>query len=163
MIGQPQANLRKILIFDPLFAAAAQIELLAADESVALSRSGRYHRSTDSHGGHAVSKDQLAIFLFTALLASAALLTSAFGSLYSVYGRFITESASICVTIWWICYTITATVFVITITAGTVLAFLSPLIDSVAYFIKYALYLVLVVMNVAPLTVSWRMFQDGRA
>jgi hypothetical protein len=96
------------------------------------------------------------------LLASAALLASAFGSLYS-YGRFITESAPICVTIRWISYAITATVLVITITAGTVLAFLSPLIDSLACFIKYALYLVLVMINVTPLTVSWRMFQDGRA
>jgi hypothetical protein len=110
----------------------------------------------------AVSKDQLATFLFTALLASAALLSSAFGSLYSVYARFITESARICITIRWICYTITATVLVVTIAAGTVLACLSPLIDSVAWFIKGVLYVVLVVLNVTPLTVSWRMFQDGR-
>lgn len=112
---------------------------------------------------NAVPTNQLAVFLFTALLASAALLSSAFGSLYSVYGRFITESASICVTIRWICYAIAATVLVITIAAGTVLAFLSPLIDSITCFIKYVLYLVLVVMNLTPLTVSWRMFQDGRA
>ena len=66
-------------------------------------------------------------------------------------------------TIRWICYAIAVTVLVITIAAGTVLAFLSPLIDSIACFIKYVLYLVLVVMNLSPLTVSWRMFQDGRA
>jgi hypothetical protein len=112
---------------------------------------------------NAVPKEQLAAFLFTALLASASLLASAFGNLYSVYARFITEGAPICISIRWICYAIAATVLVITIAAGTVLVFLSPLIDGIAWFIKYVLYLILVLVNVTPLTISWRMFQDGRA
>jgi hypothetical protein len=41
---------------------------------------------------NAVTKEQLAAVLFTAL-ASASLLASAFGNLYSVYARFITEGA----------------------------------------------------------------------
>lgn len=81
---------------------------------------------------NAVPKEQLAAFLFTALLASASLLASAFGNLYSVYARFITEGAPICITIRWICYTIAATVLVTTIAAGTVLVFLSPLMDGIA-------------------------------
>jgi hypothetical protein len=112
---------------------------------------------------NAVPKEQLAAFLFTALLASASLLASAFGNLYSVYARFISEGAPICISIRWICYAIAATVLVITIAAGTVLVFLSPLIDGIAWFIKYVLYLILVLVNLTPLTLSWRMFQDGRA
>ena len=108
-------------------------------------------------------KEQLAAFLFTALLASASLLASAFGNLYSVYARFITEGAPICSTIRCVCYVITATVLVITIAAGVVLASLSPQIDSIAWFIKYVLYLILVLVNLTPLTISWRMFQDGSA
>jgi hypothetical protein len=112
---------------------------------------------------NAMPKEQLAAFLFTALLASASLLTSAFGNLYSVYARFITEGAAICITIRGICYTIAATVLIITIAAGTVLVFLSPLMDDIAWFIKYVLYLILALINVTPLIISWRMFQDGRA
>ena len=110
-----------------------------------------------------VAKEQLAAFLFTALLASASLLASAFGNLYSVYARFITEHAPICITIRWICYTIAATVVVITVACGTVLAYLSPSIDGIAWFIKYVLYLILALINITPITISWRMFQDGRA
>lgn len=110
-----------------------------------------------------VPKEQLAAFLFTALLASASLLASAFGNLYSVYARFITDHAPICITIRWICYTIAATVLIITVASGTILAVLSPLIDGIAWFIKYVLYLILALINVTPITISWRMFQDGRA
>jgi hypothetical protein len=110
-----------------------------------------------------VAKEQLAAFLFTALLASASLLASAFGNLYSVYARFITEAAPICITIRRICYTIAATVLVISFTAAIILASLSPLIDSIVWFIKYVLYLILILINVTPLTISYRMFQDGRA
>lgn len=110
-----------------------------------------------------VSKEQLAAFLFTALLASASLFASAFGNLYSVYARFINDGAAICITIRWVCYAITATVLVITIADATVLAFLSPLMDGIAWFIKYVLYLILALVNVTPVTISWRMFQDGRA
>jgi hypothetical protein len=110
-----------------------------------------------------VAKEQLAAFLFTALLASASLLASAFGNLYSVYARFISEHAPICITIRRICYSIAATVLVITIACGTILVFLSPLIDDIAWFIKYVLCLILVLINVTPITISWRMFQDGRA
>jgi hypothetical protein len=111
----------------------------------------------------AVSKEQLAAFLFTALLASASLLASAFGNLYSVYARFINEHAPICITIRWICYAITGTVLVITLAAGTVLVSLSPLIDEIAVFLKYVLFLILVLINVTPVVISWRMFQDGSA
>jgi hypothetical protein len=110
-----------------------------------------------------VVADQLAAFLFTALLASASLLASAFGNLYSVYARFISDSAPICITIRWICYSIAVTVVVITMTGAIILAFLSPRIDDIAPFIKYVLYLILILINVTPLTISWRMFQDGRA
>ena len=110
-----------------------------------------------------VPKVQLAAFLFTALFASASLLASAFGNLYSVYARFITEGAPICITIRWICYAITATVLVTTIAAGAVLASLSPVIDDIGWFIKYVLYLILILVNVTPLMIAWRMFQDGRA
>jgi hypothetical protein len=110
-----------------------------------------------------VVKEQLAAFLFTALLASASLLASAFGNLYSVYARFITEGATICITIRRICYVITATVVVISIAAAIILASLSPLIDGITWFIKYVLYLILVLVNATPMTISYRMFQDGRA
>jgi hypothetical protein len=110
-----------------------------------------------------MAKEQLAAFLFTALLASASLLYSAFGNLYSVYARFISDSAPICITIRWICYGIAATVLVITVADASILLFLSPLIDSLASFIKYVLYLILALINLTPITISWRMFQDGRA
>lgn len=113
--------------------------------------------------GNPVPKEQLAAFLFTALLASASLLASAFGNLYSVYARFITEAAPICIALRRICYVITATVLVISVTAAIILVFLSPLIDSIACFIKYVLYLILVLINATPMTISYRMFQDGRA
>jgi hypothetical protein len=110
-----------------------------------------------------LAKEQLAAFLFTALLASASLLASAFGNLYSVYARFISEHAPICITIRWICYAIAVTVVVITIACGVILVFLSPSIDEIAWFFKYVLYLVLGLINITPITISWRMFQDGRA
>jgi hypothetical protein len=110
-----------------------------------------------------VAADQLAAFLFTALLASASLLASAFGNLYSVYARFISDAAPICITIRWICYSIAGTVLVITMTGASILVFLSPRIDDIAPFIKYVLYLILILINVTPITISWRMFQDGRA
>jgi len=110
-----------------------------------------------------MAKDQLAAFLFATLLASAALLSAAFGSLYSVYARFITESASICIAIRWICYAITATVLVISITNVIIIACLSPAIDGISWSIKYVLYLVTAMINLTPITVSWRMFRDGQA
>jgi phage-related minor tail protein len=116
------------------------------------------------HRGNAVQpKDQLAAFLFTALLASASLLASAFGNLYSVYARFISEHAPICITIRWVCYAIAATVIIITVACAVILNFLSPSIDGMAWFIKYVLYLILVLINVTPITIAWRMYQDGRA
>ncbi len=110
-----------------------------------------------------MAKEQLAAFLFTALLASASLLASAFGNLYSVYARFITEGAAICITIRRICYLIAFTVFVISVSAGIILTSLLPLIDSIGLFIKYVLYLVLILINATPITISYRMFQDGCA
>jgi hypothetical protein len=109
-----------------------------------------------------LAKEQLAAFLFTALLASASLLASAFGNLYSVYARFITEAAPICITIRRICYVIAATVLLISVAAAIILASLSPLIDDIAWFIKYVLYLILVLINATPITIAYRMFQDGR-
>jgi len=110
-----------------------------------------------------VAKEQLAAFLFTALLASASLLASAFGNLYSVYARFINDHAPICITIRWICYAIAATVLVITVAAGTLLVFLAPLIDGIAVSLTYVLYLILALINVTPIVIAWRMFQDGSA
>jgi hypothetical protein len=109
-----------------------------------------------------LAKEQLAAFLFTALLASASLLASAFGNLYSVYARFITEAAPICITIRRVCYVISATVLVISVAAAIILASLSPAIDGINWFIKYVLYMILVLINATPIIISYRMFQDGR-
>jgi hypothetical protein len=101
--------------------------------------------------------------LFTALLASASLFASAFGNLYSVYARLITDNdvPTIVIRIRRICYAITVTIAVVSVTAGIILAALSSSIDSIAWFVKYVLYLVLVLINITPIMISHGMLKDG--
>jgi len=110
-----------------------------------------------------LAKEQLAAFLFTALLASASLLASAFGNLYSVYARLISdgELPAILMNIRRICYVLTAAIAFISLTDSIILAALWPDIDEIGSYVKYVLYLVLVLINVTPVMISRWMWKDG--
>ena len=110
-----------------------------------------------------MTQEQIAISLFAALLASASLLVSAFGTLYSVYARAVTESSPICYTIRKICYALAFTILLISLTEIRILVFLSLNIEAVVPYLQYVLFLIVGVINVSPMVISWRMYNDNRA
>jgi len=110
-----------------------------------------------------MSEQQLAAFLFSALLASASLLVSAFGNLYSVYVKAVSDELSICKTLRKLCYMLAVTIFVITLTAGGILLFLSQNLDQIIPYLHYIVLLILAIINISPLRISWMMFSDSRA
>ena len=113
-----------------------------------------------------MADEQLAAFLFSALIASASLLASSFGNLYAVYARSVSEMPPppISITIRRICYALAVTVLVITGTCAYIfLTSLAPRIDRISWVIKYPVYLILLLINLAPTMIAGKIFQDGRS
>jgi hypothetical protein len=113
--------------------------------------------------GPPVTETQLEAFLVTALIASGSLLLSVFGNLYSIYTAYSREGgAPICGTLRWLCYCLTLAILVVSVTGIYIICLLSPSLALLAAWVPYALYLVLVLIAVPPLTISWGMRKDAR-
>lgn len=111
------------------------------------------------------AETQAFAFIFSALLASESLLVSVFGSLYAVYGRYMTTAdAQIVQTLRLLCYTIAFTVFLIAILNFYILfALQGGLLTVLPAFFIVLVSIIVIMISVPPLVISWRMYQDGAA
>jgi hypothetical protein len=110
-----------------------------------------------------VNSQQLATFLFSALLASGSLLISAFGNLYTAYLRATAERVTaILPIIRRLCYLIALTVVLISATNLVVAHFLYAALDAIVPHIAIVLYVIVVFIAVPPAIISYRMFKDAR-
>ena len=111
-----------------------------------------------------MTETQLEAFLVSALIASGSLLLSVFGNLYSIYTAYVREGgAPICRTLRWLCYCLTLAIVVVSVTGMYIIYLLSPSLVLLAWWLPYALYLVVVLIAVPPLMISWGMYKDARA
>jgi hypothetical protein len=110
-----------------------------------------------------VTETQLEAFLVTALIASGSLLLSVFGNVYSIYTAYMREGgAPICTRLRWLCYCLTLAILLVSVTGLYIIYLLSPSLVLLAWWVPYALYLVLLLIAVPPLTISWGMYKDAR-
>ena len=109
-----------------------------------------------------VTTDQLATFLFSALLSSESLLVSAFGALYAAYLRAIAERRdALASRIRPICYLVTLTMCVISAVAFVTASFLSQRLDEIFPHVVYALYAIVVLIDIPPIVLSYGMRNDA--
>ena len=91
-------------------------------------------------------------------------LFSAFGTLLSAYMRAIAEKAvGIAIIIRKLCYLISTTIVIISLTAIAVANYLSDTLDAIIPHIVIMLYLIVVLISITPIVISWRMYLDASA
>jgi hypothetical protein len=109
-----------------------------------------------------VASEQVATFLFSALLASESLLISAFGTLVAAHMRAIAEAVvNIAIVTRQMCYLISFTIVVISLTNLYMATYLSETLDKILPHIVLILYLIVILIAIPPLVIARRMYIDA--
>ena len=107
-------------------------------------------------------KIEFAEFLISALIAAESLLVSAFGSLYSVYGAYMTTGAApICAVLRWLCLLLTLVVVVSALLAVYATYQVQLASPRIPRLVLVGLYLIVLLIPVPAGVITWRMYKDA--
>lgn len=107
------------------------------------------------------AKIQLALWLFTALIAVESLLVSVFGNLYTVYARYWTaDGAPICDTIRRMSYILSVVIMLAGILALYSLWNLYCNVYELTFYIALALALIVALIPIPAVVISWKLYKD---
>lgn len=105
---------------------------------------------------------QISTFLFTAMIAVESLLVSVYGSLYTVYARYMTENgAPICKTIRGLSYLLSVIIVSSGLLALYAICTLYYEVSGFTWFIALALAVLVCSIFVPPIVISRRMYLDA--
>jgi hypothetical protein len=105
---------------------------------------------------------QFAAFLVSALLTAEALLVAVFGSLYSVYGAYMTTGAApICRLLRWLCGLMTLIIVIAAALGAYSVNLLATAAPQIPTIIFLGLGVIVVLIPTPAVLITWRMYKDA--